>query len=229
MKNVLSFVLVFAVLVLFCTPCVFAEGETSSEVIDLPIGLSVSPEVEEDILSPDESVSLVPEVPQKEASREEDFLLPSLFSASYALSVPYSYGNDFPSDSPLAGGVYIEAVTSELGEVLIFIPSDYQFNCLTFDSSGNLFNLRASTITGFLLRGSTQYDFRLTSFNNPTYRLRSGSSSYSDLTITDITNTNVVFADGNSSLPTVVPEVLTQYILIFLVLVVVFCLFIRRF
>lgn len=38
--------------------------------------------------------------------------------------------NDYPSGAPLAGGVYMQVTTSALGELLIYVPSNYQSKAL---------------------------------------------------------------------------------------------------
>lgn len=136
--------------------------------------------------------------------------------------------NDYPTDSPLAGGLYIECNTAELGEVLIYIPVDYQYKSFTFDETGNIVNIRSSTISGLLYRGSSTYTFRISSFSNPTYRSYNSGSSYSDLTVTSVLNTNVVFVEGNEDIPVVPDSDMQGLICIFLLGVIVLCLFMRR-
>lgn len=112
-------------------------------------------------------------------------------------AVSYSVGD------VLSGGAFFEVDTSELGEVKIYVPIDYQEGSFAYDNNGNLVNIRSATITGYILDG-TQYTVRWTSFNTPQYRLvnYSGvSSAYEDLTITSVIDTNIQIVEDDSEVP----------------------------
>lgn len=130
-------------------------------------------------------------------------------------------------DAPIDGGVYFHCQTSQLGEVWIYIPVDYQRGSWSY-YNGNLFNLRSSLISGFIFRSSgSSYSFRCSSFSTPEYRLSSGYS-YEDLTVTSVLDTNIQIADSNSDFP-LYPDMDMVILCILLVLgVICICKFMMR-
>lgn len=133
-----------------------------------------------------------------------------------------------PGNPPFVGGVYITGTTRELGTVTVYLPVTYQHGYLGLSDSGNLFNVSNSSISGIMYRGSTEYQFRVSSWSTPQYRLSSSSGyQYNDLTFTSIDYSNAQIAD---SFPPLVPvsDVLSFVPILFLG-VIVLCLFIKRF
>lgn len=103
----------------------------------------------------------------------------------------------------LSGGAYFSVNTQQLGRVKIYIPIDYQEGSFAYDNRGNLVNIRASTITGYILDG-TQYTVRWNTFDAPQYRLVNYSGTgnqYQDLTITDVRDTNVQIIEDDTEVP----------------------------
>lgn len=142
------------------------------------------------------------------------------------MSVPED--NVYPPSAPLAGGVYMQVRTKQLGELMIYVPVTYQFKSFTFAvGTETPVNITASTITGYTY-SSTDYQIRWSSFGQCQYRPYSGSYSYTDLDITSVLNTNIVFVEGPDDLPVVPDTSILLVILIFLQGVVVLCLFMRR-
>ena len=156
-------------------------------------------------------------------------LVPAVLVAVVLFVLPASaYSDEPPSSPPFYGGVYITGITRELGSVTVYIPVSYRSGYLGLTSSGNLCNVSSSSISGVLYRGSVEYDFRLSSWSEPQYRVQdSGYYQYEDLTFTSITASN---ADISDSFPPLVSadSVLSLVPFIFLG-VIVLCLFMKRF
>lgn len=148
----------------------------------------------------------------------------------YADTVLMSVPEDpvYPSGAPLVGGLYMEVQTSQLGNIVIFVPTSFQYKSFTYNTDGAPVNITSSTISGYYY-GSTDYNIRWSSFGQAQYRPVSGSYSYSDLDISDVVNTNIVFVEGLEDLPVVPDSDMLSVIMIFLLGVIVFCLFIKRF
>jgi len=153
-------------------------------------------------------------------------------------TVGYAYGSTPPSNPRVSGACFIDCRTVELGRVTLYFPVTYQYDCLTYSSSGNLFNLTNSTITGFYYDsssvGDSQLAVRFTSFNEPEYRYayENGnyiSYTYDNLTITEILNTNIDIVESYDDLTIVPRHDLLLYIIISLLGVAVLCLFMKRF
>lgn len=111
----------------------------------------------------------------------------------------FTVADDYPSNAPFTGGYYISADTN-LGDAVLYVPKEYQYGSFALDTSGNLVNLTAGTISGILKVGSRSYNLRISSFSTPEYREQSGSSwSWYDLTVRDIVSANVqIFEDGDA-------------------------------
>lgn len=136
--------------------------------------------------------------------------------------------NDYPTGAPLSGGVYMQVTTRALGELLIYVPSNYQSKAFTFESgTKEVINITSSTITAYVV-GQADYSFRWSSFGRLQYRRNSGSYSYEDVNITDILNTNIVFVESNDDLPPVPDSNMLQIIITFLLGGCLLCLFIKR-
>lgn len=156
-------------------------------------------------------------------------LVPAVLVVIVLLVFPAAaYSDEPPADPPFYGGVYITGVTRELGSITVYIPVSYRSGYLGLTSSGNLCNVSSSSISGVLYRGSVEYDFRLSSWSEPQYRVQdSGYYQYEDLTFTSITASNAEISD---SFPPLVSadSVLSLVPLIFLGGILL-CLFMKRF
>lgn len=118
--------------------------------------------------------------------------------------------------------------TQQLGELIIYVPVSNQFKSFTFAANTETpVNITASTISGYTY-SSEDYQIRWTSFGQCQYRPYSGSYSYTDLDITSVLNTNIVFVTGPEDLPVVPDSSMLQVIIVFLLGVMVLCLFMRR-
>lgn len=128
----------------------------------------------------------------------------------------------------LEGGYYFSVSTSQLGDAMIFVPYEYQRGSFTLSSSGDLVSLRSSQVTGIMYSGSRTYNIRWSAFSSPEYRLYNSTGySYSDLTVTDIKDTNVQILNNLSSAPLYPDTDLLLLVLIVLLGVTFVCLFIR--
>ncbi len=156
-------------------------------------------------------------------------VVPVLLFALGILAVPASaYEDTPPVGAPFTGCLYITGSTRELGSITVYLPVSYQSGYLGLDSSGNLFNVSNTSISGVFYRGSSEYTFRLSAWSTPQYRPVTGSSyNYSDLTFTSISASNVQIADA---FPSLVPvSEFLSYVPILLLGVIVLCLFMKRF
>lgn len=129
----------------------------------------------------------------------------------------------------LSGGAFFDVDTSELGTVKIYIPIDYQEGSFAYDNYGNLVNIRASTITGYVLDG-TQYSVRWTSFGTPQYRLLNYSgvgSSYNDLNIESVQDTNIQIIEDDTEVPLFPDARFVQLLILLCLGVLVLCQFMK--
>lgn len=129
----------------------------------------------------------------------------------------------------LSGGAFFEVDTDELGSVKIYIPIDYQEGSFAYDNYGNLVNIRAATITGYILDG-TQYTVRWTSFGTPQYRLLNYSgagSTYNDLTVEMVEDTNIQIIEDDSEVPLFPDDRYVQLLILLCLGVIVLCQFMK--
>lgn len=92
---------------------------------------------------------------------------------------------------PFYGSAYI---TGRVGssEATYFFPSSYRDGYYGLDSSGRLYNVSASSISGILYIGNTQYQVSSSSWSYPRYRLYNSSAAYDTLYFyPDLERTNV--------------------------------------
>lgn len=123
--------------------------------------------------------------------------------------------DDFPSGAGMQTGVYMDVETSELGSIVIWVPSNYQYRSFALNESGIPVNITSSTITGYYY-GSDDYSVRWSSFGQASYRLVDGTGyTWEALTITDINGTNVDMSQDQYLL--MPSEDMLLYIIIFLI------------
>lgn len=108
------------------------------------------------------------------------------------------YEDSFPyNETSLTGGAYIEC-SSSLGDICIVFPVQYIDKCLTFTTSGNLFNVTNSTISCLVFDDGVQYSGRFQAFGTLQYRPSStGYYDYIDIVTNDVSDTNVIFATAS--------------------------------
>lgn len=154
----------------------------------------------------------------------------SVFTVLLLFILPCAaYDDTEPSDAPFVGSCFITANTHSLGVVDIYLPVSFQSGFLGYDSSGDLFNVSNSTISGVLYdaRGN-EYSFRCSSWSAPQYR-SSGvtGNTYHDLDVIEVISSNVQIASEFPSLVPVSDIFPAVYVLIGGVIVL--CLFLKRF
>lgn len=171
--------------------------------------------------------------PIESESGEEDYTFVSESGEVYIeADAVYLTGEDeaitYSVGDVLSGGAFFDVETSELGSVKIYIPIDYQEGSFAYDNHGNLVNIRAASITGYILDG-TQYSVRWTSFNTPQYRLTNYDygSSYEDLTITFVNDSNIQIVEDDSEVPLFPDERYISLGIFALLGVAVLCLFMK--
>lgn len=125
----------------------------------------------------------------------------------------------------LAGGYYITG-DCVLGNGLTFyVPADYASGSLTYDSSGNLFNLTSSSI--YLYSPDfPEYTIYASRFSGFQYRVGSGYN-YVDLNLTNVTAANVEILDSSPA-PALSKDVLLVSILAVLIVGVGAIVLLRR-
>lgn len=147
--------------------------------------------------------------------------LPSFFSSR--ASVP-EIGSEPPANPPFYGACYVTGLDSRLGRVTVYFPSTYKSGYFGVDANGYLFNVSASSITGYL-SGVYNNSVSAAGFNYPRYRVYSGSSyNYVDLQLRP-EHSNMGIAVSNA--PRYSVDDLTPY-LILLVGGVLFLCFMKR-
>jgi len=116
-----------------------------------------------------------------------------------------AFSDTFPSNAPIAGGVYIHANVTALGDVIIFVPVDYKdgFFSLTRGSS-DLVNIGNTTITCNMYAGynyNMYYQARFTRFNTLEYYNNYTGTLYrwEPMIVNTIYNTNLTIVDNNST------------------------------
>lgn len=110
------------------------------------------------------------------------------------------YEDSFPSDQTgLTGGLFLECSTN-IGDCVIVIPYNFKENTFTFSTSGNVFNASSTSISCALYLNGNQYTARWAGYSYPQYRLSDTGYIYSDLVITKVIDTNIVFITDDSEL-----------------------------
>lgn len=100
--------------------------------------------------------------------------------------VPLLDGDNFP----FYGSAYISGTVNG-AQATYFFPSSYRAGYYGLDSAGRLYNVSASSITGLLYIGNTQYQVSSSSWSYPRYRLYNSTASYDTLYFYPSGDTNV--------------------------------------
>ena len=128
------------------------------------------------------------------------FITLFLVSFSFLSASAVYYDDTFPSaETGLTGGLFLECETN-IGKCVIVVPYNYKNNTFTFSTSGNVFNATSTSISCTLFRNGQQYTCRWAGYSFPEYRLEATGYQYSDLTITKVTDTNIVFITDDDEL-----------------------------
>lgn len=149
-------------------------------------------------------------------------------AAPPALAVPFSVSQDgsVPASAPFGYCCYVTCSTSQLGNITFFLPVTYREGYLSMSDNG-LMNVHTSTVSGYFYRGSTLYQIRFSGYSTPQYREYDSGYSYVDLTVNDVTSTNMVIYDSFNDVSSDRSDI---YLLGLLLVggVIVVCLFMRR-
>lgn len=148
------------------------------------------------------------------------------FSLSLLLLVPVLLAAPVLG-AELAGGYYITG-DSALGSRTFYVPVDYASGSLTYDSSGNLFNLTSSSIYLYC-PDYPDYTIYAPRFSVFQYRTDSGyGSSYVDLNLRNVSETNVEILTSSPSLSISSNKLLVMILAVLVVGVGVFVILPRR-
>lgn len=128
----------------------------------------------------------------------------------------------------LAGGYYITGDSALGNDLTFYVPADYASGSLTYDSSGNLFNLTSSNVYLYCpdFPDYTIYAPRFSVFQ---YRTDGGyGSTYVDLNLSDVSHTNVEILEDSPSM-VISSDMLLMCVLAVLVMgLAVFVIYPRR-
>jgi hypothetical protein len=117
-----------------------------------------------------------------------------LLLVCYIPSSARSYPNEFPSDvTGLTGGAFLVGKSGSY-DVTIILPITYQFDTFTFDTSGRIYNVTNSTITGRVYLNNTVYNIRWQPFSlSQVYYPTSTYYQWTDFYVSNISDTNIEF------------------------------------
>lgn len=231
MKKVVCFVLAFA---LFTVPIIVqAEEIVMSDVVgdDIPAqGEAVNNEVvENETVADGEVVEDGNTANDDEASNEKESTEKNPESVTINANEVTIVDNSEPEiepyvvpSTPIAGGWYIEANTSQLGDVKIYVPVNYKEGSFAY-TNDNVISLQSSTITGVMYASSGVYTIRFTAFASPQYRTYDSGYTYADLNIGEVYSSNVEILDSDP--PKSIPSYVYWGVLILIVGVICICKF----
>lgn len=119
-------------------------------------------------------------------------LLPVLLLVSASFAVPVLAAD-------LQGGYYVTGDCALGKNMTFYVPSDYAAGSLTYDSSGNLFNLTSNSIYLYC-PDYPEYSIYAARFSGFQYRAGTGAGySYLDLNLRNITAGNVEIYENDPS------------------------------
>lgn len=140
----------------------------------------------------------------------------------------FAYDNSPPASAAMGYSAFITMDTSELGIISVQLPVNWLYGSLSWDGS-QLRNVTTSTITGYYGPDTSTQSVRWSGFSGPQYRSDdSGYWAYEDLTVLDVVSTNVHLIEDWGDITANQTSVLST-IQIFLVGVIVFLLFMKKF
>ena len=122
---------------------------------------------------------------------------------------------------------YVDCRVSGLGAVRVYFPVNRQYDTFAVDASGQLLNVTDSTVYGYVV-SSGPYRVRFDAFSGAAYRLLDSSNSWRDTTVSDVTGSTVAILDGDSPSPLLPDTQVLICLILFLLGVVVVCLFMRH-
>lgn len=138
-----------------------------------------------------------------------------------------AYDSTPPASSYMGYSAFITMDTSELGQITVMLPVTWLDGSLSWTGS-QLRNVTTSTITGYYGPDTTYQSVRWSGFSGPQYRSGNNSYTWEDLTVNDVISTNVNLIDDWSEVHVTQSSIYTL-VQIFLVGVIVFLLFMKKF
>lgn len=129
------------------------------------------------------------------------FILFSCFLLFLSVVSPASavyYDETYPDYLEIKGCVFYEGVTSGYGLGSLILPHSAQSDSIAFGRDSNIYNITASTISGYFITSSgVSYSARLTSFGSPEIRTESTGAYYNwvSLNFEALQATNIYFVD----------------------------------
>lgn len=133
--------------------------------------------------------------------------------------VDLTIGADPPASSPFYGACYVTGYDDNLGYVTVYFPSTYKTGYFGVDSNGYLFNVSASSISGYL-EDAYNNSVSVASFSYPRYRISSSTSNYTYLYLIP-ENSNMDIATTNT--PKVTASEMVPYVIVSLLGVIFLC------
>lgn len=128
----------------------------------------------------------------------------------------------------LAGGYYITGDSAIGNDLTFYVPADYAAGSLTYDSSGNLFNLTSSSIYLYC-PDHPDYTIYAPRFSVFQYRTDNGyGSTYVDLRLSNVSDTNVEILENSPSMVISSDKLLVCMLAVLVIGVAVFVIYPRR-
>lgn len=128
----------------------------------------------------------------------------------------------------LAGGYYITGDSAIGNDLTFYVPADYAAGSLTYDSSGNLFNLTSSSIYLYC-PDHPDYTIYAPRFSGFQYRPSSGSGyTYQDLYLKNVSSSNVEILEESPSRSFSDNTLLYVILVVLIIFVGVFAILPRR-
>lgn len=141
-----------------------------------------------------------------------------IFSLFFSMSV---FAYEVPSDS-----YYANVQTAELGEIMVYFPYNLARYLSYSESDHHIINTYSSQITAYGYNGSW-YQIRFPTFDAPSYRRDGTTSTYVDLTITGLNETNITFLN-DTDFTAFSSGTLSNLAMLLIGGCILICLFIRR-
>lgn len=186
------FTLFVTVLTCFCLSgvCFAVPSESSSDDGSSSAADSQSPVI---VASP--SATVDDPLPVQIVEPDTVYSTPAVTSAG---DIEVVIGDEPPSNPPFYGACWVTGTDSSLGTVTLYFPNSYKSGYWGLDSSGYLFNVSASSMSGYLA-GVYNNSVSALGFSYPRYRVSSGSYyDYVDIHLTP-TSSNMEIATSNAS------------------------------
>lgn len=152
--------------------------------------------------------------------KKKHFIIFLVLLVSFLFPVS-AFAYEVPSDS-----YYANLQTRELGEVMVYFPYNAARYLSYNDNTGRIVNTYSSQVNAYGYNGSW-YSIRFPTFDVPTYRREDSSSTYQDLTITGVNETNITFLN-DTDFTAFSSGTLSNLTMLLIGGCILLCLFMRR-